>query len=220
MAKKSARSKTKAKAKAKSKSKAKIKTKRKAAPKPRAKKSIKKVVAKKKSKAKPKSVKTAKPVVAPMPTMPAVQALPDIEVATTSGGRVRLSDLKGKNVVLYFYPKDDTPGCTAESCDIRDRFPQFQNSDTVVYGVSRDNVDSHEKFKSKFSFPFELISDPDEILCRAFDVIRKKSLYGREYMGIDRSTFIFDKQGQLRKEFRSVQVAGHADEILNEINKL
>ncbi|HKQ30856.1 MAG TPA: peroxiredoxin [Burkholderiales bacterium] len=145
--------------------------------------------------------------------------MPDIELQTTNGGRVRLSDLKGKNVILYFYPKDDTPGCTTEGCDIRDRYPRFQSSDAVVYGVSRDSIDSHERFKAKFGFPFELISDPDEKLCRTFGVIQKKSLYGKEYMGVDRSTFVYGKDGKLRKEFRSVKVDGHADELLNVLNQ-
>jgi len=211
-------------AKKKTKSKSKLKPKKKA----KAKAAPKKV--KKTARAKPKAAKPkakvkakikAKPKAAAMPAVVANAPfmLPDMEVQTTNGGRVRLSDLKGKNVVLYFYPKDDTPGCTTEGCDIRDRYPQFQRTDTVVYGVSRDSVDSHEKFKAKFGFPFELISDPDEKLCRAFGVIQKKSLYGKEYMGVDRSTFVYGKDGRLRKEFRSVKVDGHADELLNVVNQ-
>jgi len=146
--------------------------------------------------------------------------LPDLTLATTGGKSVRLSGLKGKNVVLYFYPKDDTPGCTTEGCDIRDHFADFGRRNTVVLGVSRDSVASHENFKAKFRFPFDLVSDPDEKLCRAFDVIRQKSLYGRTYMGVDRSTFIFDTTGKLRKEFRGVKVPGHIDEILDELDKL
>jgi peroxiredoxin Q/BCP len=212
MAKKKAKSKTKPKTKAKKKTKAKSvlkKTKKAVRSKPS--KPKKKPAVKAKAKA-PAKAKAAAPVSAP-------QTLPDMTVQTTNGGQVRLADLKGKNVVLYFYPKDDTPGCTIEGCDIRDRYPQFQQSDTVVFGVSRDSVDSHEKFKAKFGFPFELISDPDEKLCRAFGVIQKKSLYGKEYMGIDRSTFVFGKDGKLRKEFRSVKVEGHANEILNALNQ-
>ncbi|HJX11532.1 MAG TPA: peroxiredoxin [Candidatus Binatia bacterium] len=143
-----------------------------------------------------------------------------MEVQTTSGGRVLLSGLKGRNVVLYFYPKDDTPGCTTEGCDIRDRYAEFRKLDAVVYGISRDGVDSHERFKAKFGFPFELIADPDEKLCRAFGVIQQKSLYGRTYMGVDRSTFIFDKTGSLRKSFHSVKVLGHVDQVLDELRKL
>jgi peroxiredoxin Q/BCP len=207
-----------AKKKSKAKTKVKPKTKTKAKPK----KTRKPVRAKgkpktrPKPKAKPKATKVT-PAAAPAKT-PA--SLPDIELETTGGRRLNLSSLAGKNVVLYFYPKDDTPGCTTEGCDIRDRFAQFQRHDTVVLGVSRDSVASHEKFKSKFGFPFELVSDPDEKLCRRFDVIRKKSLYGREYMGVDRSTFVFDKQGKLRKEYRGVKVDGHADELLAVLNQL
>ena len=149
-----------------------------------------------------------------------IGSLPSMEVETTSGGRLSLADLKGKNVVLYFYPKDDTPGCTTEGCDIRDHFTEFQKLNAVVYGVSRDGVDSHERFKAKFGFPFELISDPDERLCRTFGVIQRKSLYGRTYMGIDRSTFIFDRTGALRQSFRGVKVAGHVDQLLDELRKL
>jgi len=146
--------------------------------------------------------------------------LPDLALATTGGKTIRLSDLKGKNVVLYFYPKDDTPGCTTEGCDIRDHFAEFARLNAIVLGVSRDSVASHENFKAKFRFPFDLVSDPDEKLCRAFDVIRQKSLYGRTYMGVDRSTFIFDTTGKVRKEFRGVKVPGHIDEILHELSKL
>lgn len=178
----------------------------------------------KRKSAKPKAVKRkpararAAKTAAPPPA--SVDRLPDLEVATTGGGRLRLSSLQGKNVVLYFYPKDDTPGCTTEGCDIRDHFGEFQRLDAVVLGVSRDDVDSHERFKSKFNFPFELVSDPDEQLCRAFGVMKEKSNYGRTYIGVDRSTFIFDRSGALRKEFRGVSVPGHVDQILEEIRKL
>jgi peroxiredoxin Q/BCP len=155
-----------------------------------------------------------------LPTMTNPTALPPIDVETTSGGRFALPSLKGKSVVLYFYPKDDTPGCTTEGCDIRDRYADFRKLDTVVYGISRDGVDSHERFKAKFGFPFELIADPEEKLCRAFGVIQQKSLYGRTYMGVDRSTFIFDKAGLLRKSFRGVKVPGHVDQVLQELRKL
>ncbi len=146
--------------------------------------------------------------------------VPDAELQTTGGKALRLHDLRGKNVVLYFYPKDDTPGCTLEGQDFRDRHAEFKKLKTVVYGVSRDSLASHEKFKAKFKFPFELISDPDEKLCQLFDVIREKSLYGKKYMGVDRSTFILDQDGVLRKEFRSVKVKGHVDEVLEEIRQL
>jgi len=217
-----AKKKSRSKAKAKAKTKLKTKSKTKAKSGLKAKKSVRtpaKIRAKAKAMPKTNKPKIAKPKMA-APAVSIAQTLPNIEVETTGGGRLRLSGLKGKNVVLYFYPKDDTPGCTTEGCDIRDRYPEFQRRDTVVLGVSRDGLESHEKFKAKFGFPFELVTDPNEKLCRSFDVIRKKSLYGKEYMGVDRSTFIFDKEGKLRKEFRGVQVTGHTDEILNELNKL
>lgn len=215
-----------AKKKAK-KAKTKTKKKTKAAAKGRAVKKSKSK-AKAKSTAKSKAVKrkapkakTAKPKSAAPAAVAAtsVKELPNIDVQTTNGGKFSLASLKGKNVVLYFYPKDDTPGCTTEGCDIRDHYPAFQQLDAVVLGVSRDNLDSHEKFKAKFNFPFELIADTDEKLCRAFDVIREKQNYGKTYMGVDRSTFLFDKTGALRKEFRGVSVPGHIDMILEEIRR-
>jgi thioredoxin-dependent peroxiredoxin len=200
--------------------------------KPRAKAKTKKAKAKTKTrvksavraKAKPKAAKSKKPskpkAVKPQAAGGTLSALPDMEVETTGGRRLNLASLKGKNVVLYFYPKDDTPGCTTEGCDLRDRYPNFQGLDTVVFGVSRDSVGSHESFKAKYGFPFDLISDPDEKLCRAFGVIREKTNYGQTYMGVDRSTFVFDKEGKLRKEYRGVSVPGHADQILEEVRKL
>jgi peroxiredoxin Q/BCP len=146
--------------------------------------------------------------------------VPDTKLQATSGKSLRLHDLKGKFAVLYFYPKDDTPGCTLEGQDFRDRAGEFKKLKTTVYGVSRDSLASHEKFKAKFKFPFELISDADETLCRIFDVIREKSLYGKKYLGVDRSTFIFDEDGVLRREFRGVKVKGHVDEVIEEIRKL
>jgi peroxiredoxin Q/BCP len=146
--------------------------------------------------------------------------VPDAELQTTGGKTLRLHDLKGQYTVLYFYPKDDTPGCTLEGQDFRDQHSQFKKLKAGIYGVSRDSLASHEKFKAKFKFPFELVSDPDEKLCRLFDVIREKSLYGKKYLGVDRSTFILDQDGVLRKEFRGVKVKGHVDEVLEEIRKL
>lgn len=148
------------------------------------------------------------------------KAVPDAEIQTTGGKRLRLKDLRGKFAVLYFYPKDNTPGCTLEGQDFRDQYDQFKKLKTVVYGVSRDSLASHEKFKANLKFPFDLISDEDEKLCRLFDVIREKSLYGKKYMGVDRSTFILDKDGVLRKEFRGVKVKGHVAEVIDEIKKL
>ena len=132
----------------------------------------------------------------------------------TGNRDISLSDLQGKNVVLYFYPKDSTPGCTTEGQDFRDRFEQFEQANTVILGVSRDSLKRHENFKSKQSFPFELLSDEDESLCQQFDVIKLKKLYGKEYMGVDRSTFLIDSNGSLVREWRGVKVKGHADEVL------
>ncbi|KDE38401.1 MAG: peroxiredoxin [Nitrincola lacisaponensis] len=144
----------------------------------------------------------------------------DFTAKATSDTEVKLSELKGRNVVLYFYPKDSTPGCTTEGQDFRDLYPEFQSLDTEIFGVSRDSLRSHENFRNKQSFPFQLISDPDESLCQLFDVIKLKKLYGKEYLGIDRSTFLIDKQGILRKEWRKVKVAGHAAEVLEQVKSL
>lgn len=144
----------------------------------------------------------------------------DFTAKATSDTEVRLSELKGRNVVLYFYPKDSTPGCTTEGQDFRDLYPEFQALDTEIFGISRDSLRSHENFRNKQSFPFQLISDPDESLCKIFDVIKLKKLYGKEYLGIDRSTFLIDKQGILRKEWRKVKVAGHAAEVLEQVKAL
>lgn len=132
----------------------------------------------------------------------------------TGNQNISLSDFKGKNVVLYFYPKDSTPGCTTEGQDFRDQIKDFEKANTVVLGVSRDSLKRHENFKAKHSFPFDLLSDEDESLCKQFDVIRLKKLYGKEYMGIDRSTFLIDREGKLAKEWRSVKVKGHVEEVL------
>ena len=142
------------------------------------------------------------------------QPVADFNAAATSGQQVSLSALKGQQVVIYFYPKDSTPGCTTEGQDFRDQHAAFQAANTVVFGVSRDSMKSHENFKCKQAFPFELISDKDEALCQLFDVIKLKKLYGKEYLGIDRSTFLIDAQGVLRREWRGVKVPGHVDEVL------
>ena len=142
------------------------------------------------------------------------QPVADFNAAATSGQQVSLSARKGQHVVIYFYPKDSTPGCTTEGQDFRDQHAAFQAANTVVFGVSRDGMKSHENFKCKQAFPFELISDKDEALCQLFDVIKLKKLYGKEYLGIDRSTFLIDAQGVLRREWRGVKVPGHVDEVL------
>lgn len=138
----------------------------------------------------------------------------DFQAPATSGQQVQLSALKGQLVVLYFYPKDSTPGCTTEGQGFRDKIEAFAKANTVIFGVSRDGLKSHENFKAKQCFPFELISDKDEALCQLFDVIKLKKLYGKEYMGVDRSTFLIDAKGVLRREWRGVKVPGHVDEVL------
>lgn len=148
------------------------------------------------------------------------QAVPDFELASTSDQTFRLSEQKGKNVVVYFYPKDNTPGCTLEGQNFRDNIDAFTAKDTIIVGVSRDSVRVHEGFKAKQSFPFELLSDPDEVACKLFDVIKLKKNYGREYMGIVRSTFLIDKEGVLRQEWRNVKVKTHLEEVLDAVNAL
>ncbi|WP_415896378.1 peroxiredoxin [Neptuniibacter sp. QD72_48] len=142
------------------------------------------------------------------------QKVPSFTAQATSEQTVELDALKGKNIVIYFYPKDSTPGCTTEGQNFRDAIDQFEAANTVIFGVSRDGMRAHENFKAKQEFPFELISDPDEELCKLFDVIKLKKNYGREYMGIDRSTFLIDAEGVLQQEWRTVKVKGHVDEVL------
>ena len=138
-----------------------------------------------------------------------------------TGGKIaHLSKLKGKKVVLYFYPKDSTPGCTTEGQEFRDTYKLFKKMNTEILGVSRESIKSHEKFKSNQSFPFELLSDPDEKVCKAFDVMKLKSMYGREYMGVDRSTFIIDSSGKIQKEWRGVKVKGHVQEVLEAVKEM
>ncbi|KTC80746.1 peroxiredoxin [Legionella cherrii] len=145
------------------------------------------------------------------------ESIPDFAFSATSGINARLSDYKGQYVVLYFYPKDATPGCTTEGQDFRDAYPQFQKLNAQIFGISRDSLKSHENFKAKQNFPFELISDQDEQLCQLFDVIKMKSMYGKQVRGIERSTFIIDPQGKLSKEWRKVSVKGHVDEVLSSL---
>ncbi|MBN9426855.1 MAG: peroxiredoxin [Burkholderiales bacterium] len=139
--------------------------------------------------------------------------VPDFTAAAT-GGDVTLSSLKGRKVVLYFYPKDNTPGCTSEGSDFRDLHEQFLAADTVVFGISRDSMKSHDSFRAKLGFPFALISDPDETLCELFGVMKMKNMYGRQVRGIERSTFLIDAQGRLAREWRAVKVPGHVAEVL------
>ncbi|MCG7199428.1 peroxiredoxin [Marinobacter pelagius] len=146
--------------------------------------------------------------------------VPDFEAPATGDQTVRLADLRGQNVVIYFYPKDNTPGCTTEGQDFRDRMKAFVELDTEIFGVSRDGLKAHENFRAKHEFPFHLISDKDESLCKLFDVIKLKKLYGKEHLGIERSTFLIDKEGVLRKEWRGVKVKGHAEEVLEAVKAL
>ena len=142
---------------------------------------------------------------------------PNFKLPSTSG-IFQLSDYLGRNIILYFYPRDNTPGCTSEGEDFRDNFNLFKKKNTKIFGVSKDSLKSHEGFKNKFNFPFELISDPDEKICKIFDVIKEKSMYGKKYMGIERSTFLIDTDGKLLKEWRKVKVKGHAEDVLSSID--
>jgi thioredoxin-dependent peroxiredoxin len=141
--------------------------------------------------------------------------------APATGDRtLSLKDFSGNYLVLYFYPKDNTPGCTLQGQDFRDTYPKFVHAGANVLGVSRDSVRSHEQFRAKQAFPFDLVSDEDEALCRLFDVIREKTLYGRKFLGIERSTFLIDQSGVLRQEWRKVRVKGHVDEVLQAVQLL
>ena len=144
----------------------------------------------------------------------------DFTAEATGDKKIRLKDLRGQSVVLYFYPKDSTPGCTQEGLDFKDLHAKFRRQKTVILGVSRDSIASHEKFKAKQKFPFDLLSDPGEKLCKKFDVIREKTLYGRKFMGVERSTFLIDAAGKLRGEWRKVKVKGHAAEVLDAVKAL
>jgi len=146
--------------------------------------------------------------------------VPDFTVAATGGHDFTLSDHAGQPVVIYFYPKDNTPGCTVEGADFRDRHKQFAKLGAVIVGVSRDSLKSHEGFKAKMEFPFELIADADEALCTQFGVIKMKNMYGKKVRGIERSTFLIDAKGRLAKEWRGVKVPGHVDEVLEAVKAL
>ena len=146
--------------------------------------------------------------------------VPDFTLPATGEQEITLSDYTGRNVVLYFYPKDSTSGCTLEGQDFRDRINTFRRRKTTVLGISRDSLRSHENFRAKHEFPFDLLSDADEKVCRQFDVIKEKNMYGRKVMGIERSTFLIDARGILRREWRKVKVKGHVDEVLEAIKAL
>lgn len=148
------------------------------------------------------------------------KAVPAFSAKATNDQTIRSSSLKGKNVVLYFYPKDATPGCTLEGQQFRDAYKKFEKLNTVIFGVSRDTLKSHENFKTKQCFPFDLLSDEDEKLCQLFDVIKMKNMYGKNVLGIERSTFLIDDKGVLRQEWRKVKVDGHVDEVLTTVKAL
>jgi thioredoxin-dependent peroxiredoxin len=147
------------------------------------------------------------------------EVAPDFELAASNGETVKLSSFRGKNVILYFYPKDMTPGCTTEACDFRDHYESFEGLDVVILGVSPDPISKHEKFIDKYGLPFLLLSDEEHKVAEAYEVWKLKKNFGKEYMGIERSTFIIDKDGKLVKEYRKVKVKGHVEAALNFIEE-
>jgi peroxiredoxin Q/BCP len=148
------------------------------------------------------------------------QTVPDFELTATSGTNFKLSNYLGKNVIIYFYPKDNTPGCTTQGMQFRDHYEKFKDLNTEIFGVSRDSIKSHENFKAKFTFPFELLADTDELACALFGVMKMKNMYGKQVRGVERSTFIIDKNGVLIQEWRGVKVDGHAEAVLSFIQSL
>jgi peroxiredoxin Q/BCP len=145
---------------------------------------------------------------------------PDFELPATSGKSFKLSNYQGKTLVIYFYPKDNTPGCTTQGMQFRDNYAEFQAANAEIVGISRDHLKSHENFKAKFTFPFELLADTEELACGIFGVMKMKNMYGKQVRGVERSTFIIDKNGVLVKEWRGVKVDGHALEVLQFIKTL
>ncbi len=148
------------------------------------------------------------------------QLAPDFELPATGGHPVRLSDLRGKPLVLYFYPKDNTPGCTTEGQDYRDLYHLFQALDCEIFGISRDSVASHEAFKAKLNLPFKLLSDVDGQVCEAYGVLKMKNMYGKKVRGIERSTFVIDRDGKVAREWRAVKVPNHARDVLEFVRTL
>ena len=145
---------------------------------------------------------------------------PEFTIATDGGGSFSLSEMKGYNVIIYFYPKDDTPGCTKEACGFRDMLPDFSDSSAKIIGISKDTVAKHDKFKSKYELPFLLGADLEGNVCEAYGTWVEKSMYGRQYMGIERATFLVDKQGALQGVWRKVKVKGHVEEVLSAVQDL
>ncbi len=148
------------------------------------------------------------------------KVVPDFQLPATSGVTFQLSQFLGKNLIIYFYPKDSTPGCTTQGMQFRDAYEDFQSLNTEIFGISRDSLKSHENFKAKFSFPFELLADTEELACSLFSVMKMKNMYGKQVRGVERSTFVIDKNGTLMKEWRGVKVDGHATEVLNFIKTI
>ena len=148
------------------------------------------------------------------------QVVTDFELPATSGKTFKLSNFRGKTLVLYFYPKDSTPGCTTQGMQFRDHYGEFQKANCEIFGISRDSLKSHENFKAKFTFPFELLADTEELACTIFGVIKMKNMYGKQVRGIERSTFVIDKNGVLSQEWRGVKVDGHVPEVLQVIQTL
>lgn len=155
-----------------------------------------------------------------MPVVAINQVVPDFTIAATSGKTLSLTSFSGQYLVLYFYPKDSTPGCTVEGQNFRDLYAEFQSLDASVLGVSRDSLKSHENFKNKQALPFDLLSDSNETLCQLFDVIKLKNMYGKQVRGIERSTFLIDSVGVLRHEWRGVKAPGHAENVLNKLKEI
>ena len=145
---------------------------------------------------------------------------PDFLVESTGDKKLSNGDFEGKNLVIFFYPKDNTPGCTLEGQDFRDNYEEFKKFNAEILGISRDSIKSHENFKEKQNFPFDLLSDPDEMMCKSFDVMREKSMYGKKYIGVDRSTFLIDSKGMIVKEWRSVKVKGHVLDVLEALKNI
>jgi len=155
-----------------------------------------------------------------MPELTIGKAVPDFEAAATGDKTIKLSELLGKNVIIYFYPKDSTPGCTREGQDFRDNHNKFKRQKCLIFGVSRDSIKSHENFKAKQAFTFDLLSDKEEELCEFFSVMKMKNMYGKKVRGIERSTFLIDADGILQHEWRGLKVPGHVDEVLETVKSL